>query len=144
MESLAYVRTGRARTPVPSVQQPWKSQSPIRLLAAVVVAAAEVEVEVTVPVPAEVAVRVPVLNEAAVLLELVGTGREVLSMYMLSLFGPPQYSLLLPLQAMLQSAARAGTAPAPRVLPHQHSPPYSTPIQVYFLAAQAVMQLPTV
>lgn len=126
---------------MPSVQQPWKSQSPIRLLAAVVVAAAEVDVEVPVPVPAEVAVPVP---EAAVLLELLGTGKEALSVYMLSLLGPPQYSLLLPLQVMLQSAARAGIAPVARVLPHQHSPPYSTPIHVYALAAQAVMQLPTV
>ena len=41
---------------------------------------------------------------------------------------PPQNSVRLPTQVILQSVAGAEVAPLAILLPHQHSPPYSIPI----------------
>lgn len=54
----------------------------------------------------------------------------------------PQYVALSPAQRKLQSVAGAGTEPAPKELPHQHSRAYSTPKYVY--AAQKAWQIPSV
>lgn len=92
-----------------------------------VVAVAVVAVEgtpvVTVPLALEA---VDAVNEVVVLVELELVPLP-LSWYTLRRDPAPQNSVPLSLHTMLQSVIGAGTAPAAKELPHQHSPPYSRP-----------------
>lgn len=87
----------------------------------VVVAAAEVEVEVVVNWVLLVPVAEEEAEELVVLLELLPAVSIVaLIAYTLSLFGPPQSSVLLPPQTMLQSVAVARVLLGMKEFPQKH------------------------
>ena len=73
----------------------------------------------------------------------------LLKLYTLRRAAPPQYSERFPLQSLLQplrpsAVVGAIVPPFVKLLPHQHSPPYSQPASLKPAAWQAVVQLATV
>lgn len=82
--------------------------------------------------------------DIVVLETVLDEAEAVLRKYILSLDPAPQYSVALSPQVIVQSVASVGTDPAPGVVPHQHSPPYSTPAHGNFFAAHAAIQAATV
>lgn len=71
-------------------------------------------------------------------------GRVLSSWYTLSREPPPQVSVVLSVQGVLQSFRGAGTEEAANAFPHQHSEAYSTPPRGSPRALQALIQLATV